>query len=209
MTVSGDEIVADAQRYMGVPYLWGGTDPNVGLDCSGLVQLVYRDLGLSLPRVSQQQALVGTAVPDVGHAQPGDLVFYGPASGPTHVGIYAGGGEMIDAPYTGTVVRVDPVGTPTLIRRDVADGSTTPGPVLDKSIGQRIGDAANAGGPGGAAAKLGQAVSSSVVADIKTGGAYVALVMAGLGLIVLGAVKTASPGTSLRTLPAKAAEALR
>ena len=54
--VGGDQVVADARRYLGVPYVWGGTDPAKGLDCSGLVQRVYKDLGIDLPRVSQGQA---------------------------------------------------------------------------------------------------------------------------------------------------------
>lgn len=116
--VTGQSVVADAQNYLGVPYQWGGTNPATGLDCSGLVQRVYSDLGINLPRTSQQQATVGTPVPSLAAAQPGDLVFYEPSpSGPGHVGIYIGNGQMIDAPHTGTVVRIDPVGTPSAIRR--------------------------------------------------------------------------------------------
>lgn len=117
----GASIVADANKYLGVPYVWGGTDPATGLDCSGLVQRVFADLGTSVPRTSQEQATVGTPVASVADAQPGDLVFYagsdGTASAPGHVGIYIGNGQMIDAPYTGANVRVDPVGTPVAIRR--------------------------------------------------------------------------------------------
>jgi cell wall-associated NlpC family hydrolase len=99
----GTAAVALARGYAGVPYLWGGTDPKKGLDCSGLVQLVYRQLGVSLPRTSQEQQNAGTEVP-LAQAQPGDLVFFGePAH---HVGIYAGGGTMIDAPHTGSSVGV-------------------------------------------------------------------------------------------------------
>ena len=116
--VTGQSVVADAEQYLGVAYQWGGTNPATGLDCSGLVQRVYSDLGISLPRTSQEQATVGTPVPSLAAAQPGDLVFYEPSpSGPGHVGIYIGNGQMIDAPHTGTVVRIDPVGTPTAIRR--------------------------------------------------------------------------------------------
>ncbi|HET9078178.1 MAG TPA: NlpC/P60 family protein [Acidimicrobiales bacterium] len=116
--VPGEAVVTDAQRYLGVPYQWGGTDPATGLDCSGLVQRVYSDLGVQLPRTSQEQATAGTPVASLADARPGDLVFFEPgASGPGHVGIYIGNGQMIDAPHTGTVVRVDPVGTPVAIRR--------------------------------------------------------------------------------------------
>ena len=124
--VSGQAVVADARQYLGVPYQWGGTNPATGLDCSGLVQRVYSDLGISLPRTSQEQATVGTPVAGVAAAQPGDLVFYEPSpSGPGHVGIYIGNGQIIDAPHTGTVVRVDPVGTPSAIRRVLPSASPT------------------------------------------------------------------------------------
>ena len=71
--VTGDQVVADARKYLGIPYVWGGTDPAKGLDCSGLVQRVYADLGIDLPRVSQDQARVGQAVPSLAQARPGDL----------------------------------------------------------------------------------------------------------------------------------------
>ncbi len=114
--VSGDQVVADARRYLGVPYVWGGNDPAKGLDCSGLVQRVYKDLGIDLPRVSQDQARVGTAVPSLAQAQPGDLVAFGtPAD---HIGIYIGNHKMIVAPKAGDVVKVEDVyRTPSTIRR--------------------------------------------------------------------------------------------
>ncbi|MGR7025411.1 transglycosylase SLT domain-containing protein [Geodermatophilus sp. URMC 62] len=114
------QVVAAAQRYLGVPYAWGGTDPSVGLDCSGLVQRVYGDLGIDLPRTSSQQATAGTPVAGLGEARPGDLVFFDNSSarpGIDHVGIYVGDGKMIAAPQEGDVVKVQDVGTPTLIRR--------------------------------------------------------------------------------------------
>ena len=119
---TGSEVVATAERYLGVPYVWGGASPSTGFDCSGLVQYVYGQLGVSLPRTSEQQASVGTSVPSLAAAKPGDLlIFNSPADGANgHVGIYIGGGKMIDAPYTGAVVRVDSVasaGVPTTIRQ--------------------------------------------------------------------------------------------
>ncbi len=126
---AGQAVVADAEKYLGVPYQWGGTDPSSGLDCSGLVQRVYSDLGVQLPRTSEEQVNVGTPVADLSQAQPGDLVFFGgngydgSPSSPGHVGIYVGNGMMIDAPHTGTSVQVQPVGTPVAIRRILPSGS--------------------------------------------------------------------------------------
>jgi peptidoglycan DL-endopeptidase CwlO len=111
---SGSSVVSLAEQFLGTPYVWGGSAPG-GFDCSGLVQYVYGQLGVSLPRTSEEQATVGTAVSDLSAAQPGDLLFFagsdGTASAPGHVGIYVGNGQMIDAPYTGTDVRIEAVPT--------------------------------------------------------------------------------------------------
>ncbi|WP_041546229.1 MULTISPECIES: transglycosylase SLT domain-containing protein [unclassified Nocardioides] len=120
-TASGDAVVAAAKKYLGVPYVWGGTDPAKGLDCSGLVQRAYRDLGYELPRVSYQQAEAGRPVSGgLANAQPGDILAFG--SPVHHVGIYVGDNQMIEAPRPGLDVRIGPVyETPTAIRRVVPD----------------------------------------------------------------------------------------
>lgn len=105
----GSEIVAEAENYLGVPYLWGGTTTS-GFDCSGLVQYVYNKLGISLPRVSQQQYLVGTPLTR-DELLPGDLVFFSDNGDVHHVGIYIGNGMMIHAPYTGAVVQYQSIDT--------------------------------------------------------------------------------------------------
>src|SRR4051794_26870414 len=113
---TGADAVSLAKSFTGVPYRWGGTDPAKGLDCSGLTQLVYSQLGVDLPRVAADQAHAGTAVASLADAQPGDLVFFG--SPAHHVGIYAGNGTMVDAPHTGSSVGVHKLyGTPSAIRR--------------------------------------------------------------------------------------------
>ena len=99
-------VVGIAQRYLGVPYVWGGASPS-GFDCSGLAMYCYAQVGISLPHNAAMQYASITHVAH-GSEQPGDLVFFGySAGGIHHVGIYVGGGSMIDAPYTGAVVRYD------------------------------------------------------------------------------------------------------
>jgi peptidoglycan DL-endopeptidase CwlO len=118
--VDGERIVASATKHLGVPYVWGGTDPATGLDCSGLVQHVYREAGIELPRVSRDQARAGRPVASLAEARPGDLVAFG--SPVDHIGIYAGDGKMVVAPRRGDVVKVQDVyRTPTAIRRILPD----------------------------------------------------------------------------------------
>lgn len=103
------------RQYLGVPYVFGGTNPAVGLDCSALVQLVFRRLGVTLPRTAQAQydATARVALDDL---QPGDLVFFArtyvdPHDWITHVGIYLGKGLQLNAPTEGQVVSIQPVFT--------------------------------------------------------------------------------------------------
>ncbi len=100
--------VGIAMQYLGVPYVWGGADPS-GFDCSGLVMYVYAQMGISLPHGATAQYAAGTPI-DYSELQPGDLVFFGSGGGyMSHVGIYAGGGSMIHAPFEGTVVQIGSV----------------------------------------------------------------------------------------------------
>ena len=102
----GVRAVAIAERFLGVPYVWGGADPATGFDCSGLVMYVYGQLGIDLLHFSGAQYHEGAPVP-VEALAPGDLVFFDPGPrGPGHVGIYVGGGDFIQAPHTGDVVKI-------------------------------------------------------------------------------------------------------
>jgi cell wall-associated NlpC family hydrolase len=94
------EAASIALRYLGVPYVYGGSSPS-GFDCSGLVMYVYAQLGISLPHYTVAQ---WNATEPISSPAPGDLVFF---NGLGHVGIYLGGGRFIDAPHTGSVVRID------------------------------------------------------------------------------------------------------
>jgi cell wall-associated NlpC family hydrolase len=102
---SPEAVIAYASKFLGVPYVWGGTTP-AGFDCSGFVKYVFAHFGITLPRVAADQQKVGTYVSRE-DLQPGDLVFFGdPAH---HVGIYIGNGYMIHAPHTGDVVKIGPL----------------------------------------------------------------------------------------------------
>jgi peptidoglycan DL-endopeptidase CwlO len=128
-TATEGAVVAEAEKFLGVPYLWGGTDPAKGLDCSGFTQLVYKNLGIDLPRTSSQQATSGQAVASLADARPGDLVFFDHSSsraGIDHVGVYIGNGKMIAAPQAGEVVKVQDVGSPTVIRRVLPQQAAAP-----------------------------------------------------------------------------------
>jgi len=111
------DAVAGAVDYaiaqLGKPYIWGGIGP-VGYDCSGLVMMAYRSVGISLPRTTYAQVYAGTAVYSPTQLTPGDLIFTegsdpGPAGAPGHVGMYLGEGLVIDAPSSGHPIEITPL----------------------------------------------------------------------------------------------------
>ncbi len=97
----GSAAVAVAMRYIGTPYVWGGSSPS-GFDCSGLVMYSYSQVGVSLPRTTYSMWNAGPHV-SRGELQVGDLVFF---SGLGHMGMYAGGGSYIHSPRRGDVVKI-------------------------------------------------------------------------------------------------------
>lgn len=108
-------VLAAIAKQQGVPYSWGGGGAGgatkgigrgantVGFDCSGLVQYAYAQIGWKMPRLAEQQATIGKRV-SINQLRPGDLV-----AGPHHIAVYAGNGQMWEAPRTGLSVRLTPV----------------------------------------------------------------------------------------------------
>jgi cell wall-associated NlpC family hydrolase len=122
--VQDNPVVATALQYLGVPYQWGGASPKAGFDCSGLVQYVFAQLGVPLLHYAAAQYRTPGSVwipPD--RLQAGDLVFFigsdGTRKAPGHVGIYVADGYIIDAPHTGTLVRIDSLNEPQLANQYV------------------------------------------------------------------------------------------
>ncbi len=108
---TGQQVVETASMFLGLQYLWGGMC-SLALDCSGLVHLVYRRLGVDLPRDAHDQATRGTEVP-VDDARPGDLYFFAePGRAIHHVGIAAADGRMLHAPESGRGIELVPMPDP-------------------------------------------------------------------------------------------------
>lgn len=103
-SANGNAILETASQYLGTPYLWGGSSP-AGFDCSGFTSYVFKQHGISIGRTTYDQIGRGVSV-SLSNLQPGDLVFFGSASAPYHVGIYWGDGQYIHSPQTGDVVRI-------------------------------------------------------------------------------------------------------
>ncbi|MGW3163319.1 bifunctional lytic transglycosylase/C40 family peptidase [Streptomyces sp. NPDC001142] len=107
--------ISAAKTALGTWYRWGGTcvmpyEGAGGCDCSSLTKMAWAAAGVNLPRVTYDQVHAGTAVESISQLAPGDLLFSVPGgSGPEHVGMYIGGGQVIDAPHTGAQVRIKPL----------------------------------------------------------------------------------------------------
>lgn len=116
---TGTSVIAIAARYIGVPYLYGGTTP-AGWDCSGATRYIFRQVGVYLPRTANEQMNYATRI-SKSQAKPGDLVFFTSGGRAYHVGIYAGNGMMYDAQRSGK----------TFTKREVYSATVVYGRVLD------------------------------------------------------------------------------
>lgn len=104
-TGSTSTVVNAALSQIGTPYVWGGSQPGVGLDCSGLVQYAYAQAGKSLGRVTTAQEGAGQRV-SLNNLQPGDILFWGGSGASYHDAIYIGGGQYVHAPQPGESVKI-------------------------------------------------------------------------------------------------------
>ena len=107
-SASGDAVVSEANKYLGTPYVWGGSSPS-GFDCSGLVYYALNEAGISVPRTTAQGYKDMATPVNEATAQPGDLIFFGTQGVVDHVGIYMGNGQMVNA--TGSCVQITDINT--------------------------------------------------------------------------------------------------
>lgn len=107
-SVSTNAIVSYAMNFLGTPYIWGGTTPNPGFDCSGFMQYVYAHFGIGIGRTTYEQIHDGVEV-SIDSLEPGDLILFGTCDDPHHVGMYIGSGQYIHAPHTGDVIKISPL----------------------------------------------------------------------------------------------------
>ena len=105
-----EKLIDSALMYLNAPYLWGGRSP-LGIDCSGLTQMVYRLQGINLPRDTYQQAEIGTTLSFVEESEPGDLAFFDDNEGKIiHVGIIMENNHIIHASGKVRIDRIDQQG---------------------------------------------------------------------------------------------------
>ena len=109
-----NEVIFRAISLVGTPYRYGGTQPETGFDCSGLIGFVFSEAaGLKLPRTTRELIDIDAKVIDRDNLQPGDLVYFNSRGGRvSHIGIYVGEDRFVHSPSTGSVVRIDKLNTP-------------------------------------------------------------------------------------------------
>jgi hypothetical protein len=194
-SVTGKDVVQDALKYVGTPYVLGG-ESKAGMDCSGLVQRAFADLGVKVPRLVHEQQTIGQAVPSLKDAKPGDLIVL---NGGDHIAIYMGHDTVLHAPYEGRTVSVQKAWFTdkdiVTIRRVVPSESTAPAATASTS-----------------AAAVQAASLASALGGFSTDGSTGGLTADGSSspslsslLSSIGASGTASTGTTQQLLAARAA----
>ncbi|MEZ0369585.1 MAG: C40 family peptidase [Candidatus Sericytochromatia bacterium] len=122
----GQEVVLSASQHLGLPYIWGGEDPNRGFDCSGLIKYTFEEFNVELPHRADLQYNYGEPVKK-DELQPGDIVFFSTGGYPIgHVGIYVGEGKFIHAPRRGRPISIDSITTGYFSARFVGARRITP-----------------------------------------------------------------------------------
>jgi hypothetical protein len=185
---TGSDVVTDAKKYLGVPYVWGGTDPTSGFDCSGLVQHVFKDLGVSVPRLVRDQMNAGQTVPSLAAAKPGDLLVM---NGVEHIGIYLGNNQYLHAPEPGQKVSIADIPAGAQFDRIVrvvpaaADPSAAAAGTLNSSLAGMLGSSALGGGSSDSLASL--LASSGLSGTSRSGSSLTDLVAAARASLLTGA----------------------
>jgi hypothetical protein len=188
-SVTGKDVVQDALKYVGTPYVLGGESKS-GIDCSGLVQRAFADLGVKVPRLVHQQQTIGQSVPSLKDAKPGDLIVL---NGGDHVAIWMGHNTVIHAPYEGRTVSVqkawftdkDVVTIRRVVPSEAPTAAAPTAAVHGASLSSTLGGFSTDDAPGGIGGPSGTDLSSL--------------------LSSLGASGTSSPGTAQQLLAARAA----
>lgn len=136
---TAEAFVKKVRSYIGVPYVWGGTDPQTGLDCSGLVQTAAREVGVTLPRVTYDQQHAGVEIDGIDNAKPGDLLILRNSG---HVAVYVGNGKAIHAPRPGQnvteadVSELGPIVTIRRVMRSASDSADASGATVNRVSAQ-------------------------------------------------------------------------
>jgi cell wall-associated NlpC family hydrolase len=151
---AGQAVIDAARAHLGVPYRWGGTDPDRGFDCSGLIQDAYRAIGVEMPKWSRHQATMGAEISSIDQALPGDVLSFG--NPVNHVALYAGDGLMLHAPRQGEVVRIEPINRTIGSIRRIVSPTPAPSPVAAGFTGAPARRSAPSGAELGYAALFGE-----------------------------------------------------
>lgn len=188
---TGLDLLQRAMGQLGVPYVWGGATPS-GFDCSGLVQYVFGQMGITVPRVVREQMTIGTEVASLEQAQPGDLIV---TRNGGHIGIYVGGDQMLHAPQPGDSVKIGTIyGDIVTIRRVVPTGEVIAAAGGSTLSTQDVMALLNSFAGSGLSGSLGGSLSGSLGGSLGSGDSLDAL---SSGLLNSGLLNTGALNSGL------------